>query len=85
MARPGLLHVLVQGGEAPGEQVLLGAEVVVKGAGGNPRPLADVPDRHLVKAVLPGQDHGRLQDGLLRLFGLQLPALMIVHISPAPP
>ena len=85
MAGQGGLHVPVQGGEALGEQLLLGAEVVVEGPGGDPRLLADVPHRHLVEAVLPGEDHGGLQNGLLGLPGLFLPALVIIHRNPSPP
>ena len=79
VAGQGLLHVPVQGGKATGEQVLLGTEVVVKGAGGNARPLADIPDGNLVKAVFTGQLHGGLENGLLGLLRLLLPALAVVH------
>ena len=76
------LHVLIQRGKAPGQQVLLGAEMVVKGPGGDSRPLADIPHGHFIKAVFPGQNHGGLQNGLLCLFGLQLAPLMVVHTRP---
>lgn len=82
MARQRLFHVLIQRGKAPGQQILLGAEVVVKGPGGDPRPLADIPHGHLIKAVFPGQNHGGLQNGLFCLFGLQLAPLMVVHTCP---
>ena len=70
MAVEGLLQIGVQRGKAPGEQVLLGAEVVVKGPCGDARLLADLPNGDLVKALLAGQVHGGLQNGLLGLFGL---------------
>ena len=76
-----LFHVEVQRGKAPGEQVLLGTEMRVKGPGSDAGALADVPDGDLVKTVFPGKSQGGLQDGLLRLAGLLFPPLTIVHVS----
>ena len=78
MTRQALLQIGVQGGETPGEQILLGAEVVVEGAGRDPRLLADFPDGYLVKALLSGQIHGGLQNGLFGLPGLLFSAGPIV-------
>ena len=44
MTRQALLQIGVQGGETPGEQILLGAEVVIERSGGDARLLADLPD-----------------------------------------
>ena len=85
VAGQGLLHAAIQGCEASGEQILLGAEVVVKGPGGDARPLADVPDGHLVEAVGPGQLQGGLEDGRLRLAGLFFPTLPIIHFMSSSP
>ena len=56
--------------------------MVVEGPRGDARPLADIPDGHPVKAVLPGQVQGGLEDGLFGLLGLLLPALAIIHLDP---
>ena len=83
VAGQGGLHMPVQRRKSPGEQLLLGAEMVIKGPRGNPRLLADVPHRYFVEAVFPGEDHGGLQNSLLSLLGLGPPALVVVHtISP---
>ena len=75
----GLLHVQVQGGKATLQQVLLGFEVVVKSAGGDPGLLADLPHRDLIEGALSGQINGGPQNGLFGLLCLLLAALGIVH------
>ena len=57
--------------------------MVVKGAGGDPGLLADLPDGDLVKALLAGQVHGGLQNGLLGLFGLLFSTgTIVLHALP---
>ena len=62
-----------------GHQIFFGGEMMVEGPRCDPGGGADIPDGHFIKADLPGQSDGGVQNGQPGGLALNLTAALIIH------